>query len=190
MGEQMSVTVRLLDLDGNLIQELKVPVNSNTSSIEVPVNRAIGAFSATAATSNALVSGVSKRLVPEIVKAQTIKVSKISQAKRLKGIRISGNFGFTPNSWTLSPEVRKQLREAAVVAKSENARIAVTGFAAVSGLGSIFERYVATQRALTVSEFLRKRGVESWIYYKGLSGPEGLSFPGPQPRRVEIRILK
>ena len=77
-----------------------------------------------------------------------------------------------------------------MVAKSKNARIAVTGFAAVSGLGSIFERYVATQRALTVSEFLRKRGVESWIYYKGLSGPEGLSFPGPQQRRVEIRILK
>ena len=186
----MSVTVRLLDLDGNLIQELKVPVNSNTSSIEVPVNKAIGAFSATAATSNASVTGVSKSLVPEIVKAQTIKFSKISKAKRLKGTRISGNFAFTPNSWALSPGVRKQLREAAVVAKSENARIAVTGFAAVSGLGSIFERYVATQRALTVSEFLRKRGVESWIYYKGLSGPEGLSFPGPQPRRVEIRILK
>jgi outer membrane protein OmpA-like peptidoglycan-associated protein len=190
MGEQMSVTVRLLDLDGNLIQELKVPVNSNTSSIEVPVNKAIGAFSATAATSNASVTGVSKSLVPEIVKAQTIKFSKISKAKRLKGTRISGNFAFTPNSWALSPGVRKQLREAAVVAKSKNARVAVTGFAAVSGLGSIFERYVATQRALTVSEFLRKRGVESWIYYKGLSGPEGLSFPGPQPRRVEIRILK
>jgi outer membrane protein OmpA-like peptidoglycan-associated protein len=188
-GEQMSVTVRLLDLDGNLTQELKIPVNSSTSSIEVPVNNVVGAFNLIAATSNGSVSSTPMSLLPEIIKAETMGVSKPSRAKRLMGTLVSRDFIFTPNSAVLSPAVKKGLRKAAIVAKARNKRVAVTGFAAVSGLGSNFERRVAERRARAVSEFLRKRGVESWIYYKGLSGPEGLSFPG-QPRRVEIRILK
>jgi len=188
-GEQMSVTVRLLDLDGNLTQELKIPVNSSTSSIEVPVNNVVGAFNMIAATSNGSVSSTPMSLLPEIIKAETMGVSKPSRAKRLMGTLVSRDFIFTPNSAVLSPAVKKGLRKAAIVAKARNKRVAVTGFAAVSGLGSNFERRVAERRARAVSEFLRKRGVESWIYYKGLSGPEGLSFPG-QPRRVEIRILK
>jgi outer membrane protein OmpA-like peptidoglycan-associated protein len=188
-GEQMFVTVRLLDLNGNLIQELKVPVNSSTSSIEVPVNKAIGQFNAVVATSNASLSSAGVKLEPEIIRAETMGVTKATQAKRLLGTEVSGSFTFTPNSWDLSPEVRKELRAAAVVAKSKNARVAVTGFAAISGLGTTFERYVAERRALEVSKFLRSRGVESWIYYRGLSGLEGQPFPG-DPRRVEIRTLK
>jgi hypothetical protein len=188
-GEQMSVTVRLLDLDGNLTQELKIPVNSSTSSIEIPVNNVVGAFNMIAATSNGSVSSTPMSLLPEIIKAETMGASKPSRAKRLMGTLVSRDFIFTPNSAVLSPAVKKGLRKAAIVAKARNKRVAVTGFAAISGLGSIFERYVATKRARAVSEFLRKRGVESWIYYKGLSGLEGQIFPG-QPRRVEIRILK
>ena len=188
-GEQMSVTVRLLDLDGNLTQELKIPVNSSTSSIEIPVNNVVGAFNMIAATSNGSVSSTPMSLLPEIIKAETMGVSKPSRAKRLMGTLVSRDFMFTPNSAVLSPAVKKGLRKAAIVAKARNKRVAITGFAAVSGLGSNFERRVAERRARAVSEFLRKRGVENWIYYKGLSGPEGLSFPG-QPRRVEIRILK
>jgi outer membrane protein OmpA-like peptidoglycan-associated protein len=189
VGEQMYVTVRLLDLDGKVIQELKVPVNSTTSSIEVPVNKAVGAFNAAVATSNASVSTSSMSLAPEIIKAETLGVSKISQTKRLLGTLVSRDFIFTPNSALLSPVVKRGLREAALVAKASDSRVAVTGFAAISGLGSTFERYVAERRARAVSEFLRLRGVQSWIYYKGLSGLEGQIFPG-QPRRVEIRILK
>jgi outer membrane protein OmpA-like peptidoglycan-associated protein len=185
----MSVTVRLLDLNGKLIQELKVPVNSNTSSIEVPVNKAVGAYNAVVATTNASASSASVSLAPEIFKTDTLWVSKTTQDLRLRGTEVSGSFTFTPNSWLLSPEVRKELRAAAAVAKSKNARVAVTGFAAISGLGTTFERYVAERRALAVSKFLRGRGVESWIYYRGLSGLEGQQFPG-QPRRVEIRTLK
>ena len=188
-GEQMSVTVRLLDLDGNLTQELKIPVNSSTSSIEIPVNNVVGAFNLIAATSNGSVSSTPMSLLPEIIKAETMGASKPSRAKRLMGTLVSRDFIFTPNSAVLSPAVKKGLRKAAIVAKARKKRVAVTGFAAVSGLGSNFERRVAERRARAVSEFLRKRGVESWIYYKGLSGPEGLAFPG-QPRRVEIRILK
>ena len=188
-GEQMFVTVRLLDLNGKLIQELKVPVNSNTSSVEVPVNKAIGQFNAVVATSNASLSSAAVKLEPEIIRAETMGLAKATQTKRLMGTKVSGSFTFTPNSWALSPEVKKELRAAAVVAKSRNARVAVTGFAAISGLGTTFERYVAERRALEVAKFLRTRGVESWIYYRGLSGLEGQPFPG-EPRRVEIRTLK
>lgn len=188
-GERMYVTVRLLSLDGNVIEEVKVPVNSNTSTIEFPVRKAIGAFNAVVATSNNSSSSSSMSLAPQIIEAETVGVSKNSRAERLMGTSVSGNFTFTPNSAVLSPVVKKSLREAALAAKASNSRVAVTGFAAISGRGSIFERYVATQRALAVSDFLRKQGVQSWIYYKGFSGPEGLMFQG-QPRRVEIRILK
>ena len=188
-GEQMYVTVRLLSLDGKVIEEVKVPVNSNTSTIEFPVKKAIGAFSAVVATSNNSSSSSSMSLAPQIIEAETVEVSKNARAQRLMGTSVSGNFTFTPNSAVLSPVVKKSLREAALTAKASNSRVAVTGFAAISGRGSIFERYVATQRALAVSDFLRKQGVQSWIYYKGFSGPEGLMFQG-QPRRVEIRILK
>ena len=188
-GERMYVTVRLLSLDGKVIEEVKVPVNSNTSTIEFPVKKAIGAFNAVVATSNNSSSSSSMSLAPQIVEAETVEVSKNARAERLIGTPVSGNFTFTPNSAELSPVVKKSLREAALTAKASNSRVAVTGFAAISGRGSIFERYVATQRALAVSDFLRKQGVQSWIYYKGFSGPEGLMFQG-QPRRVEIRILK
>ncbi len=188
-GEQMFVTVRLLDLNGKVIQELRVPVNSSTSSIEIPVSKAVGQFNAVIATSNASASSSSMSLTPEIVKAETLGVSNETQAKRLLGRSITENITFTPNSAALSPEVKKALRQAAEVAKNRNSRIAVTGFAAISGLGSSFERRIAEQRALAVADFLRKRGVDSWMLYKGLSGLEGQQFQG-EPRRVEIRILK
>lgn len=188
-GEQMFVTVRLLDLSGKVIQELRVPVNSSTSSLEIPVSKAVGQFNAVVATSNASTSSSALSLTPEIVKAETLGVSKQTQAKRLLGSSVSGSFTFTPNSSVLSAQVKKALREAAAVAKIRNSRIAVTGFAAVSGLGSSFERRIAEQRALAVANFLRKQGVESWMLYRGLSGSEGLQFVG-DPRRVEIRTLK
>jgi outer membrane protein OmpA-like peptidoglycan-associated protein len=187
-GEQIFVTVRLLDLNGKVIQELRVPVNSSTSSLEIPVSKAVGQFSAVVATSNASTSSTAMSLTPEIVKAETLGVSKETQAKRLLGSSVSGSFTFTPNSSVLSAEVKKALREAAESAKLRNSRIAVTGFAALSGLGSSFERRIAEQRALAVANFLRKQGVESWMLYRGLSGSEGQQFAG-DPRRVEIRTL-
>jgi outer membrane protein OmpA-like peptidoglycan-associated protein len=189
VGEQMFVTVRLLDLNGKVIQELRVPVTSSTSSLEVPVSKGIGQFNAVVATGNASTSSSEVSLTPEIVKAETLGALGNTPSKRLLGKTVPGVLTFLPNSAALSPEVRQALREAALVAKKRDTRIAVTGFAAVSGLGSSFERRIAEQRALAVAKFLRKQGVESWMLYKGLSGAEGQAFPG-QPRRVEIRTLK
>jgi hypothetical protein len=187
--EQMSVLVRLLDLNGKLMQELKIPVNSTTSFVEVPVNKSIGTFNAEVATCSSMASSSSMMLVPQIIKAETIRVTSRSRVSRLMGSPIKGNFNFTPNSAVLSSEVRKELRQAAIAAKPTGARLAVTGLAAVSGLGSNFERFVAEQRAVAVAKFLRKKGIRTWILYRGLSGPESQAFEG-NPRRVEIRILK
>ena len=188
-GETMSVTVRLLDLDGKIIQELEVPVNSRTSSIEVPVNKAVGAFNAQVATSNLSASSSAMSLTPAIIRAETIRVTKVTQEQRLKGTSLPGTFTFTPNSAELSAEAKKSLRRVAEIAQTRNSRIAITGFAAVSGVSSAFERSVAQQRALTVSNFLRKHGFSGWILYKGLSAEESSEIPG-YPRRVEIRALK
>jgi outer membrane protein OmpA-like peptidoglycan-associated protein len=81
------------------------------------------------------------------------------------------------------------LRKAAKVAKRSNSRVAVTGFAANSGMGSAFEKYIAERRALAVTRFLKAQGVSSWLFYSGFDGAKTAEFSG-QPRRVEIRILK
>jgi hypothetical protein len=188
-GERLTVTIRLLDLRGNLIEELEVPVSSATSSLDVPVEKAIGRFDVEVATSNASSSSRTMSLPSETLKGNTIGLVKGTQTPRLRGKPIASSVVFAPNSFALSAEARKQLRKAARVAKSTNSRIALTGFSAVSGSSENFERSVAERRAMAASKFLRKRGVSNWMLYQGLSGTEGQQFPG-QPRRVEIRVLK
>lgn len=188
-GERLTVTIRLLDLRGNLIEEIEVPVSSATSSLDVPVEKAIGRFDVEVATSNASSSSRMMSLPTETLKGNTIGLVKGTQTPRLRGKPIANSLVFAPNSFALSAEARKQLRKAARVAKSTNSRIALTGFSAVSGSSDNFERSVAERRAMAASEFLRKRGVSNWMLYQGLSGTEGQQFPG-QPRRVEIRVLK
>jgi outer membrane protein OmpA-like peptidoglycan-associated protein len=188
-GEQLTVIVRLLDSVGKILQELKVNVDGTTGAVDVPVNRAIGRFTAVALTSNQQVATEPIALSPEVVRSSTTRIIEGTGEKRLAGRPISESLVFSPNSTQLSKEVREALKIAAKVAKSRNQRVAVTGFAAVSSQGSRFERLIAERRALAVAEFLRKRGVQSWILFQGFSGLESLEFPG-EPRRVEIRVLK
>jgi outer membrane protein OmpA-like peptidoglycan-associated protein len=96
---------------------------------------------------------------------------------------------FIADSAALSSATKQSLKKAARLAKASDTRLALTGFAAVSGKGSAHEKAVAQRRALAVAKYLRKQGVEGWIYYHGLPAAKGKDFPG-QPRRVEIRILK
>jgi outer membrane protein OmpA-like peptidoglycan-associated protein len=95
---------------------------------------------------------------------------------------------FIADSAKLSPQAKKSLRQAARLAKASDGKVAVTGFAAMSGRGSAYEKSVAQKRALAVARYLRAQGFDDWIYYQGLSGRQGLAFDG-DPRRVEIRIL-
>jgi hypothetical protein len=133
-------------------------------------------------------------IVPEVVIPRTLRQSTVIEATgdkpaRLLGRSLDKDVLFVADSARLGVEAKKILRQAARLALASDSRVAVTGFAAISSRGSIYERSVANKRALAVARYLRAQGVENWIYYSGLSGKAGLDFAG-QPRRVEIRILK
>lgn len=100
-----------------------------------------------------------------------------------------GDVSVIADSANLSPQAKKSLRQAARLAKGSDGKVAVTGFAAMTGRGNAYEKSVAQRRALAVARYLRAQGFGDWIYYQGLSGRQGLVFEG-NPRRVEIRILK
>jgi len=188
-SEQVSVVVRLLDLNGKLIQELTIPVNSTTSTLEVPVNLPIGTFTVSAGTSTPTASSQAMTMPAATIKKSWLASPSPDGTLRLAGKAASSPIFFAPNSISLSNETRGQLRKAAKVAKRSNSRVAVTGFAANSGMGTAFEKYVAERRALAVTRFLKAQGVSSWLFYSGFDGAKTAEFSG-QPRRVEIRILK
>jgi hypothetical protein len=132
-------------------------------------------------------------VVPEVVPT-TIRISTIRKATgdtpaRLLGRSLDKDVLFIADSAKLSPQAKKSLRQAARLATASDGKVAVTGFAAMTGRGSAFEKSVAQKRALAVARYLRSQGFDDWIYYQGLSGRQSLAFDG-DPRRVEIRILK
>ena len=187
--EKVTVVVRLLDLNGKLIQELTIPVSSTTSSLEVPVNLPIGTFTVSAGTSNSSASSQAMTLEAGTVKKSWLASPSPEGTLRLAGKAASDPIYFSPNSVSLSKQARSELRQAAKVAKRTNSRVAVTGFSADSGMGTVFEKNIAERRALAVTKFLKARGVSSWLFFSGFDGAKTAEFSG-QPRRVEIRILK
>jgi ELWxxDGT repeat protein len=126
---------------------------------------------------------------PRIVKKSTIRKVASGLGARLLGKSLSKDVLFVADSTRLSSAAKKSLRQAARAAKASDGKVAVTGFAAMSGRGSEYEKSVSQKRALAVARYLRAQGFDGWIYYQGLSGRQGLAFEG-NPRRVEIRILK
>jgi hypothetical protein len=188
-SERITVVVRLLDLNGKLIQELDIPVSSTTSSLEVPVNLPIGTFTVSAGTSNSSASSQAMTLQADIVKKTWLASPSPEGTLRLAGKAASDPIFFSPNSVSLSKQARSELRQAAKVAKRTNSRVAVTGFSANSGMGTVFEKNIAERRALAVTKFLKAQGVSSWLFFSGFDGAKTAEFSG-QPRRVEIRILK
>jgi outer membrane protein OmpA-like peptidoglycan-associated protein len=188
-SERITVVVRLLDLNGKLIQELAIPVSSTTSSLEVPVNLPIGTFTVSAGTSNSSASSQAMTLQADIVKKTWLASPSPEGTLRLAGKAASDPIFFSPNSVSLSKQARSELRQAAKVAKRTNSRVAVTGFSANSGMGTVFEKNIAERRALAVTKFLKAQGVSSWLFFSGFDGAKTAEFSG-QPRRVEIRILK
>jgi hypothetical protein len=188
-SERITVVVRLLDLNGKLIQELAIPVSSTTSSLEVPVSLPIGTFTVSAGTSNSSASSQAMTLEAGTVKKTWLASPSLEGTLRLAGKAASDPIYFSPNSVSLSKQARSELRQAAKVAKRTNSRVAVTGFSANSGMGTVFEKNIAERRALAVTKFLKAQGVSSWLFFSGFDGAKTAEFSG-QPRRVEIRILK
>ena len=128
-------------------------------------------------------------VVPSTIRQPTIRQATDDKPARLLGRSLDKDVLFIADSARLSPEAKKSLRQAARLAMASDGKVAVTGFAAMTGRGSAFEKSVAQKRALAVARYLRSQGFDDWIYYQGLSGRKGLAFDG-DPRRVEIRILK
>jgi ELWxxDGT repeat protein len=126
---------------------------------------------------------------PRIQKKPTTLKPASGTTTQLLGKSLGKEVLFGADSALLSREAKKSLRQTAKIAKACDIKVAVTGFAAFSSRGANHEKSVAQKRALAVARYLRAQGVETWIYYHGLSGRQSLAFEG-KPRRVEIRILK
>jgi hypothetical protein len=124
-----------------------------------------------------------------LVKKPRIRPAEDGTSSRLLGKQLGRDVVFAPESSILSPQGKKSLRRIANLAIPTKSCLAVTGFSASGGSTAINQKDLAEQRALVVARYLRKQGVESSIYFHGLSWAKGKDFPG-QPRRVEIRILK
>jgi flagellar motor protein MotB len=124
-----------------------------------------------------------------LVKKPRIRPAEDGTSSRLLGKQLGRDVVFAPESSILSPQGKKNLRRIANLAIPTKSCLAVTGFSANAGSTAINQKDLAEQRALVVARYLRKQGVESSIYFHGLSWAKGKDFPG-QPRRVEIRILK
>jgi outer membrane protein OmpA-like peptidoglycan-associated protein len=187
--EQLTVVVRLLDLKGELVEELRIPVSQGSSMLEIPIDRPMGQFHAVAQISSSNANNAAAKLIPAPLKHSTIREATEEKPIRLLGKRLSQPVLFAAESAKLTPAIKRELLKAARVARESGSRLAVTGFHALSGRGEAFEQSLAEKRALRVARYLRNQGVENWILFDGLSGAEGQQFPG-QPRRVEIRVLK
>jgi outer membrane protein OmpA-like peptidoglycan-associated protein len=191
--EQLTVVVRLLDLKGELVEELRIPVSQGASMLEIPIDRPMGQFNAVAQISSSIAANAANnaatKLRPAPLQQSTIREATEERPARLLGKRLSRPVLFAAESAKLTPAIKRELRKAARAAKESGSRLAVTGFHALSGQGEAFEQSLAEKRALRVARFLRNQGLDNWILFDGLSGAEGQQFPG-QPRRVEIRVLK
>lgn len=191
--EQLTVVVRLLDLKGELVEELRIPVSQGASMVEILIDRAMGKFNAVAQISSPIsanaATNASAKLRPDPLLQSTIREATEERPARLLGKRLSPPVLFAAESAKLTPAIKRELRKAARAAKESGSRLAVTGIHALSGRGEAFEQSLAEKRAFRVARYLRNRGLDNWILYHGLSSQDGEQFRG-QPRRVEIRVLK
>lgn len=191
--EQLTVVVRLLDLKGELLEELRIPVSQGSSMLEIPIDRRMGQFNAVAQISSSIAANTATNaatmLRPDPLQQSTIREATEERPARLLGKRLSRPVLFAAESAKLTPAMKGELRKAARAAKESGSRLAVTGFHSLSGQGEAFEQSLAEKRALRVARYLRNRGFDNWILYHGLSSQDGEQFRG-QPQRVEIRVLK
>jgi outer membrane protein OmpA-like peptidoglycan-associated protein len=131
---------------------------------------------------------VPEAVIPLTIRQTTTRPATVGKPARLLGRSLDKDVLFIADSARLSPAAKKSLRQAARLAMASDGKVAITGFAAMTGRGSAYEKSVAQKRAKAVARYLRAQGFDDWIYYHGLSGRQGLAFAG-DPRRVEIRIL-
>lgn len=187
--EQLVLVVRLSDFQNVLLQELRVPILATATFVDVPIDRPIGQFNVVARTSNAGSSTAAVSLKPKAIKQSALRQAVQGKPARLLGSQLGKDVLFRSGSAALSPEAKKNLRQAARLAKASDSRVSVTGIAGAASNSSKAEKRLAEKRALRVANYLSRQGLTNWIYYFGLSSSKSVEIKG-QPQRVELRILR
>lgn len=187
--EQLVLVVRLSDFQNVLLQELRVPILATATYVDVPIDRPIGHFNVVARTSNAGSSTAAVSLKPQAIKQSALRQAVQGKPARLLGSQLGKDVLFRSGSAALSPEAKKNLRQAARLAKASDSRVSVTGIAGAASNSSKAEKRLAEKRALRVANYLSRQGLTNWIYYFGLSSSKSVEIKG-QPQRVELRILR
>jgi outer membrane protein OmpA-like peptidoglycan-associated protein len=187
--EQLVLVVRLNDFQNALLQELRVPIAATATFVDVPIDRPVGQFNVFAQTSNAGSASAGVFLKPHTVKQSALRKAVQGKPARLLGSQLGKDILFGSGSASLTPEAKKNLRQAAKLAKASDSRVSVTGIAGAASNSSKAEKRLAEKRALRVANYLSRQGLTNWIYYFGLSSGKSSEIKG-QPQRVELRILR
>jgi hypothetical protein len=187
--EQLVLVVRLNDFQNALLQELRIPIAATATFVDVPIDRPVGQFNVFAQTSNALSASAGVFLKPHSVKQSALRKAVQGKPARLLGSQLGEDILFGSGSASLTPKAKKNLRQAAKLAKASDSRVSVTGIAGAASNSSKVEKRLAEKRALRVANYLSRQGLTNWIYYFGLSSGKSSEIKG-QPQRVELRILR
>ena len=188
-GAPSTVVVKIFNLLGKVIQELKVPVNSDASAIELPIDLKLGEFTVEAQTINSTSSAPAIAMQPTFAPMSFFEASKKTGEPVLAGTKISSPIIFSPDSSKLSSAAKKALLNLAITISKSNSRVALTGFTAGANQGKNVEQKLATARAKEVAKFLKAQGVQKWIYFAGF-GALSPNTPATQARKVELRLIK
>jgi hypothetical protein len=187
--EQLVLVVRLNDFQNSLLQELRIPIAATATFVDVPIDRPVGQFNVFAQTSNAGSASAGIFLKPHTVKQSALRKAVQGKPARLLGSQLGDDILFGSGSASLTPKAKKNLRQAAKLAKASDSRVSVTGIAGAASNASKAEKRLAEKRALRVANYLSRQGLTNWIYYFGLSSGKSAEIKG-QPQRVELRILR
>jgi hypothetical protein len=187
--EQLVLVVRLNDFQNALLEELRIPIAATATFVDVPIDRPVGQFNVFAQTSNAGSASAGVFLKPHTVKQSALRKAVQGKPARLLGSQLGDDILFGSGSASLTPKAKKNLRQAAKLAKASDSRVSVTGIAGAASNASKAEKRLAEKRALRVANYLSRQGLTNWIYYFGLSSGKSAEIKG-QPQRVELRILR
>jgi uncharacterized repeat protein (TIGR02543 family) len=182
------IKVRLLDFDGALIREIEIKLDPRTSEVEFEVRGSLGDFNveASAVTGSGVSPAIQAR--PAIVSKSFFTLAGAARVPVLEGRPLAEPVAFGPNSSRLSASAKTALRKIASSIKGTTSRIALTGFSARVDTNFAFQKRLSNARALRVARFLKKRGVENWVFFYGYGGlqPRG---GYSEMRKVELRVL-
>jgi uncharacterized repeat protein (TIGR02543 family) len=179
---------RLLDFDGVLIREIEIKLDPRTSEVEFEVRGSVGDFNVEASAVTGAGASPAIQSPPAIVSKSFFTLAGSTRVPVLEGRTLAEPIAFGPNSSRLSASAKTALRKIASSVQGTTSRIALTGFSARVDTNFAFQKRLSIDRAFRVARFLKKRGVENWVFFHGYGGlqPKGAYS---EMRKVELRVL-